>query len=158
MSNPLLIILGQNNLRRIVSLTEDRITLGRGPTNNIVLPDEKLSRHHCTIRRKKNSDFEIEDLKSLNGTRVNGKTLYKKKKLMFGDTIVIGSTTLIFEAEDSPLLDTQAIEALHEPKVKTSTAILTGLETEIPGKDGNVPVVRGFQFSFVLTFYKTVNM
>ncbi len=136
MSNPLLIILGQNNLRRIVSLTEDRITLGRGPTNNIVLPDEKLSRHHCTIRRKINSDFEIEDLKSLNGTRVNGKTLFKKKNLMFGDTIVIGSTTLIFEAEDSPLLDTQAIEALHEPKVRTSTAIMTGLETEIPGKDG----------------------
>ncbi|MCD4657232.1 MAG: sigma 54-interacting transcriptional regulator [Planctomycetes bacterium] len=136
MSNPLLIILGQNNLRRIVSLTEDRITLGRGPTNNIVLPDEKLSRHHCAIRRKKGGDFEIEDLKSLNGTRVNGKTLYKKKKLMFGDTIVIGGTTLIFEAEDSPLLDTQAIEALNEPKAKASTAILTGLETEIPGKDG----------------------
>jgi len=136
MPNPLLIILGQNNLRRIVSLTEDRITLGRGPTNNIVLPDEKLSRHHSVIRRKDNGDFEIEDLKSLNGTRVNGKTLYKKKTLLFGDTIVIGGTTLIFESENSPLLDTQAIEALNEPKIKTSTQMLTGLETEVPGRDG----------------------
>jgi hypothetical protein len=46
-------------------------TIGRSPDNNIQVLDKTVSRKHLKIFRKKNEYF-IEDLKSRNGTFVNG--------------------------------------------------------------------------------------
>jgi hypothetical protein len=46
-------------------------TIGRSPDNNIQILDKTVSRKHLKIFRKKNEYF-IEDLKSRNGTFVNG--------------------------------------------------------------------------------------
>ncbi len=156
---PVLIVIGKSNERAVISLDNERLTIGRGPDNDLVLHDEKLSRHHCVIRRREvDGELEVEDLRSLNGTRVNGRLIKRKVKLTINDTVVLGHTTLIVENEDSPLLDTQAIQTAAErssteqgpdgennnaqaggdtnadlPPAGTHSQALAGLETEVPG-------------------------
>ena len=136
MATPLLIVIGKNNERAVISLEADRTSIGRGPDNTLPLTDEKLSRHHCVIRRKEDSEeIEIEDLKSLNGTRLNGRLIRRRTPIGVGDTVVIGNTTLIIESEDSPLLDTQAIQSVDETVASGPGNIesIVGQETEVPG-------------------------
>ncbi len=52
-------------------LRDEVYTIGRSPDNNIQILDKTVSRNHLKIFRKKNEYF-IEDLKSRNGTFVNG--------------------------------------------------------------------------------------
>lgn len=52
-------------------LRDEVYTIGRSPDNNIQILDKTVSRKHLKIFRKKN-EFFIEDLKSRNGTFVNG--------------------------------------------------------------------------------------
>ena len=48
-----------------------RFTLGRGPTNRIVLKDELCSREHAEVYQS-DGRWVVRDLESLNGTRLNG--------------------------------------------------------------------------------------
>ena len=52
-------------------LSDGVYTIGRSPDNNIQILDKTVSRKHLKIFRKKNEYF-IQDLKSRNGTFVNG--------------------------------------------------------------------------------------
>ncbi len=63
-------------------------TLGRWPSNDIVLPDRLVSRHHAQIRRV-GTEFILEDGGSTNGTLVNGKAVGASYRLQDGDTIHI---------------------------------------------------------------------
>lgn len=55
-------------------LTGETLFLGRSPKNDIQIIDRNVSRNHLKIFRIMNALF-IEDLKSLNGTFVNGEFL-----------------------------------------------------------------------------------
>jgi len=70
-------------------------TLGRAPTNRIVLDDEVCSRNHCEIFY---SDFSwiIRDLGSRNGTIVQGVPITQDRELQEGDVIEIGDSEAIF--------------------------------------------------------------
>lgn len=81
-------------------LGERPITIGRSPDADLVVLDEKVSRIHCGIRLW-DGDFYIKDLKSRNGTFVNGRRI-DVAVLKQGDTVRIGSTTLSFEEEGAP--------------------------------------------------------
>lgn len=71
----------------------DSCSIGRLPENTISLPDENgSSRRHCQIL-KIASGFELADLGSTNGTKVNGEKV-KRHKLKDGDEIQIGDTRL----------------------------------------------------------------
>lgn len=76
-------------------LSERSITIGRSPDADIILLDEKVSRVHCGIRFW-DGDFYIKDLKSKNGTIVNGRRV-EVAKLSPADMIKIGSYTFTFE-------------------------------------------------------------
>jgi tetratricopeptide (TPR) repeat protein len=74
------------------------ITIGRNQENTIVLSDTAVSRHHAKIAISGN-EVTIADLKSGNGTRVNG-NLVTKQALTNGDKIEIGDTTFVFHEGD----------------------------------------------------------
>ncbi len=77
---------------KIVEVTES-CSIGKADGNTIVLADEPAaSRRHCQIMKLSKS-FEISDLGSTNGTKVNGKTV-KRHSLRHGDRIEIGETAL----------------------------------------------------------------
>ncbi len=73
------------------------LSIGRGPDNDLQIPDTKVSRHHCLIERQ-GSEINIRDLGSSNGTYVNGKRV-EKTSLSHGDVIRLGETELLFERE-----------------------------------------------------------
>ncbi len=68
------------------------VTIGRHSTNALVISDARASRSHCVIE-KTTEGFEVRDLNSSNGTRLNGE-LIRTAKLAPGDVISIGKTTL----------------------------------------------------------------
>ncbi|MBN1699153.1 MAG: FHA domain-containing protein [Spirochaetales bacterium] len=74
------------------------ITIGRDRSNCIVVEDNMVSRFHAVIQKIKNAYF-IKDLKSTNGTKVNGVDVPKDKyiKLKKCDVIQIGRTDFTFE-------------------------------------------------------------
>jgi hypothetical protein len=73
-------------------------TLGREVSNRIRLPDLKVSRRHCRIRKIGQSLF-LTDLGARNGTSVNGRPV-AQAELAIGDQIRIGNTILRVVGED----------------------------------------------------------
>jgi hypothetical protein len=78
------------------SLTESVISVGRHPDCNLVLADPNVSRNHAEIRPK-GDRFEVVDLGSTNGTRVNGVRV-DSQVLHDGDELSFGNTRMHFEA------------------------------------------------------------
>ena len=83
-------------------LNKDIVTLGRDITNDIVINDPEVSRHHLRLTRG-GGGFTIEDLGSTNGTFINGQRLTGARPLRPGDMIGLGETvTLAYEAGAAP--------------------------------------------------------
>ena len=79
-----------------VALGERAVSIGRQAECDIVLGDPNVSRRHAEVRPR-GDGFEVADLGSTNGTRVNGVAV-KERRLSDGDNITLGGTTLRFEA------------------------------------------------------------
>jgi hypothetical protein len=79
---------------RIV-LGVEPIVVGRLPECTVALNDQNVSRRHAEIRRLGN-DVVVADLRSTNGTKVNG-TPVTERVLEDGDEITVGTTSLRFE-------------------------------------------------------------
>ncbi len=108
-------------------LTGDVTNIGRDITNDIVINDREVSRHHLRLMRGSDG-YTIEDLGSTNGTFVNGKRLTGATPLKNGDMIGLGETvTLAFEvvrsgqdeatpAPDEQRESQQTVESRSEPE------------------------------------------
>lgn len=75
----------------MVHLGTRPLVIGRGAEADLMLNDEGVSRAHAEIRNW-DGDFIIKDLKSSNGTQVNGKPV-AVALLRAGDTVGIGPFT-----------------------------------------------------------------
>ncbi len=82
-------------------LNGERITIGRAPTNHIVLQDDRASRAHAEIHPTKKG-WVIRDLDSRNGTLVDGERLADDRVLTAGETIQIGRVEILVSAGDPP--------------------------------------------------------
>lgn len=107
------------------NLTGSRIMIGREKTNDIVLKDEKISKEHCdihVIRNPRLEQIQLKDLKSTNGTYVNGAPIKQAVLLKSGDKIGIGDTVLRLSYND------QLEEEYHSRLFSfAATDALTGL-------------------------------
>jgi predicted component of type VI protein secretion system len=75
-------------------LNKDIVTLGRDITNDIVINDPEVSRHHLRLARGAGG-FTIEDLGSTNGTFINGQRLSGARPLNNGDMVGLGETVTL---------------------------------------------------------------
>ncbi|GAB4516743.1 MAG: hypothetical protein OHK0046_22590 [Anaerolineae bacterium] len=83
-------------------LNKDILSLGRDITNDIVINDPEVSRHHLRLTRSANG-YNIEDLGSTNGTFINSQRLSGVRALNRGDTIGLGETvTLTYDVVRRP--------------------------------------------------------
>ena len=87
----------QQGTEQEIVLAQPETVLGRDPNNPIVVRDPLASRRHARIVLE-NGEFWVEDLKSLNGTKVNGEVA-TRHKLATGDQIVIGEAVLTFSSD-----------------------------------------------------------
>ncbi len=89
-------------------LNKDIVTLGRDITNDIVINDPEVSRHHMRLTRGAGG-FTLEDLGSTNGTFVNGQRLTGARPLRPGDMVGLGETvTLAYESVTAPPVTTES--------------------------------------------------
>jgi len=76
-------------------ITGDKIKIGRGLENDVVLKDISVSRKHCLIVREE-GQWNVEDLGSDNGTFLDGQPV-RKVGFKPGQYVQIGRTILVLE-------------------------------------------------------------
>lgn len=109
-----LTITSGNSIGKAQILNTFPVTLGRSSKNDFSIPDEMLSRHHCSIDMR-NDELWLTDLASANGTAVNGKII-DEVRLSAGDIIQIGDTVLkLTEANEGATISTPAPEIKVTP-------------------------------------------
>jgi signal transduction histidine kinase/CheY-like chemotaxis protein len=81
---------------------QHKMMIGRDPAAEVVISTNDVSRRHAVIERSDGGQFVIEDLRSRNGTLVNGVPT-ELKVLQFGDKIQVGSKSLFVFAHHSDL-------------------------------------------------------
>jgi pSer/pThr/pTyr-binding forkhead associated (FHA) protein len=80
-------------------IAREETLIGRNPGTDITLLDEGISREHAILLiDAETGRFEIEDLESTNGTKVNGRRV-RSAELAPGDEIQIGHTVFVFVVE-----------------------------------------------------------
>lgn len=89
----LLVVRGDNVGSRF-GLHRQTTTLGRDPASDVFLADVTVSRHHCQIVRR-DDEFVVRDVGSLNGTYVNGERV-DSTALAHGDELQVGKFRLVF--------------------------------------------------------------
>jgi hypothetical protein len=82
---------------RVYPLGAAELLIGRADQSDIALSDPGVSRNHARVLRE-GDDFIVEDLRSTNGTEVNGQPV-RRRRLADGDVIKLASSTLQFRRE-----------------------------------------------------------
>ncbi len=106
-------------------LDKDRLTIGRGPDCDIILPDRVVSRRHACIERRDGEYFILDD-DSKNGTFVNGKSVTEPRRLIDGDEIQIAlrfRLTFVDAGATAPL-------SMDEPISVPQTEVRPGLHLD----------------------------
>lgn len=98
-----LVVHGKEGVLREIPLGKQRVTIGRRNDNDVCFEDKATSSHHAVIITIGRNSY-LQDLKSTNGTLVNG-TPVQKHTLKHGDVILIGRNHLSYveEAESEPV-------------------------------------------------------
>lgn len=93
---------------RMIALTAAAVTLGRAAPSDILLRDIEISRSHCRLHVE-NGERYVTDLKSTNGTFVDGQRIAAPVRLTDGCVITIGRHRMKFERRTR-----REIELAHE--------------------------------------------
>jgi hypothetical protein len=79
-----------------LAIEGEPVTIGRLAECDVTIDDANVSRRHAEIRRAGDA-FMLYDLRSTNGTRVNGIPIHEHR-LNTGDVVTIGMTSIRFES------------------------------------------------------------
>lgn len=95
---PQLVVLAPDSLRgRTISLSGDRLLVGREPACDVRLNDPHISRCHAALRRDGDT-FYVQDLGSSGGTLVNEVPATAPTKLKAGDIVAFANVQARYEA------------------------------------------------------------
>ena len=96
-----LVLHGKGGIQREIPLDRQRLTIGRRNDSDLCLNDKATSSQHAAVITIGKNSY-LQDLKSTNGTLVNG-TPIQKHTLKHGDVILIGRSHMSYvEEPDSP--------------------------------------------------------
>ncbi len=86
--------------------------IGRDPAVSLQIEDEQASRRHAQVRfDEARKGYVLTDMKSANGTHLNGRAIHAESPLTDGDEIGIGTTRLLFTSE-TPADGASALEVI----------------------------------------------
>jgi adenylate cyclase len=130
-------------------------SIGRGPSNDVVLDDNRASRNHAIIQRQGDQTYVLRDLGSSNGTLLNNRRVSIPSPLKTGDEIRIASSHLFFTheiVEDAAGGDNQSVERTQMDFTSETISILvvdirnyTVLSEAIPPEDLSRLLGKWFQ-------------
>ncbi|MEC7987201.1 MAG: HD domain-containing phosphohydrolase, partial [Myxococcota bacterium] len=130
MANEKLQIRGLNHdqLGRVYSIDRP-LTIGRSPNCNVFIMDLQASRRHTRFFRDAAGTLIVEDLRSSNGTYLNGNRLKSPQVLKVGDVIRLGSTDFIVEKVKNISATIISGQGYGETRlIKSAADILTGMD------------------------------
>ena len=93
-----LIVSEKGGASKEIEFDKDEITIGRVPGNDIVLPGNNVSKRHSRVVRQ-GDRFYVVDLKSTNGTYLNGRRIMTPSPLGAGDKIFVGNFVVVLDGD-----------------------------------------------------------
>ena len=114
----------------LLELAGERTVFGRHPSSHIVLDNEAVSRHHAQILES-HGHFFLEDLKSRNGTLVNGRPVEQPTELHENDSITLCEFEFHFHKErpEPDSADAQGVSVLEHDS-QSSRYFAVGVEPD----------------------------
>ena len=112
-----LIITHQGTVIKEYELSKEKVTVGRKPSNDIVLDDPTVSGVHAAFLHMQHT--YVEDMNSTNGIKLNDKTI-SKRQLNHGDIVKIGQHE--FKFIDDAVQDFESTVVIAPPQ-QASTEI-----------------------------------
>ncbi|OKH21691.1 diguanylate cyclase [Hydrococcus rivularis NIES-593] len=123
------LVIEDQKARRIVVLEQSTYSVGRESSNDIVIYDRIVSRHHATLLRIKKSprhdsyfyriiDGDLEGNKSTNGLMINGKRC-ESHNLKHGDVILLGNKAKLSYYILSNAIDIALFNPIESAKVES---------------------------------------
>lgn len=94
-----LIINPQTPARKEIDLPRADLSIGRDPTNDVVIPDALVSRRHARILFD-GQQYLFHDCESSNGSLLNGDRI-SERRLSDGDVLWLGASRLLFRAPET---------------------------------------------------------
>lgn len=122
------LVVDSPSFTKVIRIQNSCYSIGRHPSNNIVIPSQQVSRRHATLIKKINPNLDIsfhiidgdlEGNRSRNGVWVNGEA-YLERELNHGDVIALAEDIQIFYQVISPHLPTNTAEDGDRPATKPS--------------------------------------
>jgi pSer/pThr/pTyr-binding forkhead associated (FHA) protein len=96
-------------------------TVGRATGADFIVDAALVSRVHCRLTLRKNGELEVRDLKSTNGTFVNGQRV-EFARLASGDRLQVGRLELVVTRDPAPAKGEPESEVHTSETLKTSTS------------------------------------
>lgn len=112
-------------------LTRTRIVIGRAGDCDLQIPDSSISGHHCELQYD-GSLWWVTDLKSRNGTRVNGGPI-TRRQLADGDVIALGASLRLRFGDTNGPATTEPQKLRRSLSLVTVAAILISLAAAVAG-------------------------
>src|SRR5690349_3449801 len=102
-----LVITDRQHHAQIFETAASVVTIGRVPSNDVVLDHPSVSRYHARVTVLAQQGPLLTDLQSLNGTFVNGRRI-DTYQLAHSDRIEIGIYELSYQDPAEPKLEVEA--------------------------------------------------
>jgi pSer/pThr/pTyr-binding forkhead associated (FHA) protein len=128
---------------REVAIAHERVTIGRHPYNDIVLAHSAVSGEHAVVSLLGGAAV-LDDLRSTNGTFVNGQRI-ERQLLADGDQVAVAKFTLQFVATPPPApAPTPAAPRVGSPGVLVVVIAREGDGFVLRHVDGaSIPLLNG---------------
>lgn len=116
-----LILLKKDGTKKVFPVHSKAVVLGRREDCDLCIPLHVVSRRHCQLSQELNS-LKVRDLKSSNGTYVNGTKVQGEADAKAGDHIQIGPLTFTLQIDGQPSEISAADTAIFQPSPDISQA------------------------------------
>ena len=131
-----IIISEKGGAERKESFDKNEINVGRVQGNDLMLPKGNVSKHHARLLYR-DGRFIVTDLKSTNGTYVNGRKIAQATIVREGDKIYIGDFVLRLDGGQAPAqVEPPMNPAAEEESVRTLARANEGQQQRLPAQLG----------------------
>src|SRR5881275_2720396 len=97
-----LVVTEKGGTPKRLEFDKDEVTIGRVPGNDVVLPKGNVSKRHSRVVRQ-DGRFFVVDLKSTNGTYLNGRRITTPSVIRPGDKIYVGDFVVVVDMGEAGL-------------------------------------------------------
>ena len=113
----------------------ESVKVGRIESNHIIIEEDSISGEHAALNLRAGGDYELSDLDSTNGTRLNGEKLKDPAMLKDGDSIRFGNVDAVYLSEVTPdATEELPPEKKHEPEIAEVSQTPQSFESMSPFK------------------------